>query len=166
MAKGMPSLLALLGLVAVAGYQHRDKIAGALGDMQKRADSRSGEEPGGLEGLISGIGGLFGGSGNADDNVLTAGLADLIDRFKSSGQGEVADSWVNPDVETRGLTPDEVERAVGAENLEELSRRTGLSRAELVQRLATEIPRQVDEMTPGGRMPTEQEARQRFSQAV
>ena len=87
MAKGMPSLLALLGLVAVAGYQHRDKIAGALGDMQKRADSQPGEQPGGLDGLISGIGGLFGGDGNADDNVLTGGLADLMDRFKSSGQG-------------------------------------------------------------------------------
>ena len=35
MAKGYPSMLALLGLIAVAGYQNRDKIAdmvGRLGD--------------------------------------------------------------------------------------------------------------------------------------
>lgn len=166
MAKGMPSMLALLGLLAVAGYQNRDKIAGALGDLQRRSGSQPDGQPGGLDGLLSGLGGLFGGDGDPNDNVLTGGLADLIDRFKSAGQGEVADSWVNPDVETRGLTPAEVERAVGDETLDDLSQRTGLSRAELIARLATEIPRTVDEMTPGGRMPTEAEARQRFSQSV
>ena len=34
MAKGMPSLLALLGLVAVAGYQNRDKLRDMIGDAQ------------------------------------------------------------------------------------------------------------------------------------
>ena len=32
--KGMPSLLALLGLVAVAGYQNRDKIRDMIGDAR------------------------------------------------------------------------------------------------------------------------------------
>ena len=35
MAKGMPSLLALLGLVAVAGYQNRDKLRDMIGDAKK-----------------------------------------------------------------------------------------------------------------------------------
>ena len=30
MSRGMPSMVALLGLLAVAGYQNRDKIAEAL----------------------------------------------------------------------------------------------------------------------------------------
>ena len=33
MAKGYPSMLALLGLVAVAGYQNRDKIAEMVGKL-------------------------------------------------------------------------------------------------------------------------------------
>jgi hypothetical protein len=36
MARGMPSMVALLGLLAVAGYQNRDKIAEALAARQTR----------------------------------------------------------------------------------------------------------------------------------
>ena len=64
---------------------------------------------------------------------------------------------------TKGLTPSQVEQAVGAENLEELSRRTGLSRDELLERLATAIPENVDKLTPDGRFPTEDEARGYFA---
>ena len=39
MSRGMPSMVALLGLLAVAGYQNRDKIAEALGGLK--------QEPGG-----------------------------------------------------------------------------------------------------------------------
>ena len=42
---------------------------------------------------------------------------------------------------------------MGAENLAELSRRTGLSREDLLERLATTIPAAVDRATPGGNMP-------------
>ena len=45
MSRGMPSMMALLGLLAVAGYQHRDKIAEMLGGPK--------EEPGGGPGALS-----------------------------------------------------------------------------------------------------------------
>lgn len=156
MSKGMPSLLALLALLAVAGYQNRDKIGQVLGDLQAGAN-RSGEKPDGLGGMLSGLGSMLGGG-----NVLTGGLGDLMNSFKTAGQGDVADSWVNPGVPTRGLTPDQVEQAIGASNLDELSARTGLTRQELLQRLATAIPETVDKLTPGGAMPTEEEARARL----
>ena len=35
MNRGMPSMVALLGLLAVAGFQNRDKIAEALGGLNK-----------------------------------------------------------------------------------------------------------------------------------
>lgn len=159
MANRMPSLLALLGLAAVAGYQHRDKIAEALKGLQDRNSTSTGNAQGG-GGLLEGLGGLLGGA--AGGGGLTGGLADLLDSFKNSGQEEVADSWVNPDVPTKGLTPNEVERAIGSDNLDELSRRTGLSRGELLQRLATAIPETVDNLTPNGRFPTEDEARGYF----
>ena len=38
MTRGMPSMVALLGLLAVAGYQNRDKIAEALG-MGRASDA-------------------------------------------------------------------------------------------------------------------------------
>jgi hypothetical protein len=36
MSRGMPSMVALLGLLAVAGYQNRDKIAEVMGGGSKR----------------------------------------------------------------------------------------------------------------------------------
>lgn len=159
MANRMPSMLALLGLLAVAGYQNRDKIGEALKGLQKPGTDPNAQ--GSLGGMLGGLGDLLGG-GNGSGNVLTGGLGDLLDRFKSSGQSETADSWVNPNVPTRGLGPDEVAQAIGDENLSELTKRTGLSRDELLQRLATAIPETVDKMTPDGQMPTEDQARGYF----
>lgn len=157
MSNGMPSMLALLGLVAVAGFQNRDKIANALGGLTKEGGALgSGANPGGL---LGGLGDILGGSSSSGSNVLTGGLGQLLDSFKAAGTEKVANSWVDPSVPTEGLTPQQVEAAVGAENLAELSRRTGISREQLLERLATAIPATVDQLTPGGRMPTESEAR-------
>lgn len=161
MANKMPSMLALLGLLAVAGYQNRDKISEALDGLKNRTPSPDGKPREGLDGILDGLGGLLGGA--AGGGGLAGGLGDLMDTFKKSGQADVADSWVTPGVPTKGLTPNQVEQAIGADNLEELSRRTGLSRDELLSRLATAIPENVDRMTPEGKFPTEDEARGYFS---
>lgn len=154
--RGMPSMVALLGLLAFAGYQNRDKIAEMLkgaGAGGTNPDRPPGSQPGGLEGVLSGLGGLIGGAGG-QGGTLTGGLGDLMDRFRENGQGEVADSWVKPGP-NRGLSAAEVERAVGADNIAELAERTGLSREELLERLATRIPEGVDELTPDGRFPAD-----------
>ena len=50
--------------------------------------------------------------------------------------------------------------AIGGDTLAELVQKTGLSRDELLQRLATAIPQTVDQLTPGGKLPqSETEAR-------
>ncbi|MDB5505883.1 MAG: hypothetical protein JWR75_521 [Devosia sp.] len=155
----MPSMMALLGLLAVAGYQNRDKLAGAVKGMQSNGGAAgvAGNNPvqDGLGGLMSSLGGLFGAGGAAGG--LSGGFNDLLGSFKSAGHSEVADSWVTPGVPTQGLTPDQVAQAVGENNLSELATRTGLSRDELLQRLSKSIPETVDRLTPDGRMPTDEE---------
>ena len=42
MAKAYPSMLALLGLIAVAGYQNRDRIADTVGKLGANAPRRAG----------------------------------------------------------------------------------------------------------------------------
>lgn len=160
MAKGMPSMLALLGLVAVAGYQNRDKISDALKGLQSSgADGRNG----GLDGILGGLGDMLGGNrAGSSSGGLAGGLGELMNTFKTAGQSETADSWVTPGVPTKGLTAQEVEQAIGSENLDELSSRTGLSRQNLLERLATAIPETVDRLTPEGRMPTDDQARDFF----
>jgi uncharacterized protein YidB (DUF937 family) len=159
-------MLALLGLLAVAGYQNRDKIGAALNNLQSGSGGGLGGLGGGignvLAGSSSGTGGLGGLLAGLGGGGLSGGLSDLINSFRSAGHGETADSWIKPGVPTQGLTPQQVEDSVGGEALDELAKRTGLTREELLQRLATSIPQTVDKLTPDGRMPTEDEARQRL----
>ncbi len=56
MARGMPSLAALLGLIAVAGYQNRDKI----GDFVKGLGNADRSNPGG--GMLDSVKNSFGDS--------------------------------------------------------------------------------------------------------
>jgi uncharacterized protein YidB (DUF937 family) len=157
MAKGMPSLLALLGLVAVAGYQNRDKLRDMIGDAQRGRSGGPDDQAGaaGSGGLLDEISQMFG-SGNSGRN-LSEGLGSLVDRFRNAGQGAKADSWVSTDA-NRELQPDELETAIGVDTIAELSRKTGLSRAELVTRLTAALPETVSRLTPDGRLPSETEA--------
>jgi len=157
MSRGMPSMTALLGLLAVAGYQNRDKIKEMLGGLTQ---SPSGQTGGGSQGSQGGgalgnLGGLL--SGASVGSVLSGGLRDLIERFKQNGQGSAADSWVRTGP-NQPVGPEQLQQAIGPEVLNTLSQQTGLSREELLSRLTRELPAAVDKFTPDGRLPNEDEA--------
>jgi uncharacterized protein YidB (DUF937 family) len=80
-------------------------------------------------------------------------LGELVERFKQAGHGEVADSWVGSGP-NRQVAPDDLENAIGPDVLEDLTRQTGLSREEILQRLSRDLPDAVDKYTPEGRLPT------------
>ena len=150
----MSRMTAVLGLLAVAGYQNRDKIAEMLGGLKQPADG--GPAPNNPQGGVLGkLGGLL--SGASAGGVLSGGLGDLVERFKQNGQGQAADSWVKKGPNQQ-LGPDQLEQAIGPDVLNTLSQQTGLSREELLSRLTRELPAAVDKFTPEGRLPTEDEA--------
>ena len=156
MSRGMPSMVALLGLLAVAGYQNRDKIAEVMGGRQQEPEGKPDpSEPPSEGGLLGKLGGLLGGAGAG--SVLSGGLRDLVDRFKQNGHGPAADSWVSTGPNQQ-LRTDQLEQAIGPEALNALLKQTGLSREELLSRLTRELPTAVDKLTPAGRLPTEEEA--------
>lgn len=144
MNRGYPSLTALLGLLAVVGYQNRDKI----GEMLSKVGQGSGQ--GGDDGLLGKLGGMLGGSSSED--VVNGGVGELVDRFRQSGHGEAADSWVQTGP-NKELTADQLGKAIGPDILGTLSAQTGLSRDELLKRLAGVLPSAVDQYTPEGRLP-------------
>jgi len=158
MTRGMPSMVALLGLLAVAGYQNRDKIAEALGGLKQAPAGGPGGQPNqgtGQGGILGNLGGLLGGA--SAGSVLSGGLGQLIDRFKQNGHGQAADSWVSTGP-NQPIAPDQLEQAIGPDVLNTLTQQTGLSRQELLSRLTRELPAAVDKFTPAGRLPTEDEA--------
>ena len=165
-SKGMPSLLALLGLVAVAGFQNRDKIRDMIGDARAGAPAGGAPDPTGTVtadagsggGLLGDIGKMFGGADDSGRN-LKDGLDSLMDRFRTTGHGEKADSWVSSGSNT-GIEENELETALGGDTLDELAQKTGLSRAEILSRLKTSLPDAVNRLTPQGRVPSEDEARE------
>src|SRR5215207_6988198 len=149
MSRGFPSMTALLGLLAIAGYQNRDKIAEMLGGGQNTpGGSATGSGLGGLLGQLSGGLGAGGVGG-----LLSNGLGELVDRFKQSGQADNVDSWVGTGP-NKQIAPPQLEQAIGADVLETLSTQTGLSKEELLARLSHELPNAVDKYTPQGHLPT------------
>ena len=142
MSRGFPSMTALLALLAVAGYQNRDKIT----EMLKGAGRGDQSSGGNLGNILSGLGGVGAGG------LLGGGLSELIERFKQSGQGEIAESWVRPGP-NKPCTIEVLRGALGPDVLANLVQQTGLTEDELVSRLCKNLPEAVDKYTPEGRLP-------------
>ena len=155
MPRGMPSMTALLGLLAIAGYQNRDKIKEMLGGLRQEPVGVPGSNNQGQGGVLGNLGGLL--SGASVGSVLSGGLRDLVEHFKRNGQGHAADSWVRTGP-NQPLAPDQLQQAIGPEVLNTLSQQTGLSPEELLSRLTRDLPAAVDKFTPQGRLPSEDEA--------
>lgn len=149
MSRGMPSMTALLGMLAIAGYQNRDKLA----DMFRNATA--GQPAGGakdsLSRMLGNLGSLVGGGGVG--SLLNGGIGELLEHFKQNGQGEAAQSWIGQGP-NREIAPPELRQAIGPDVLQKLEQQTGLSQQEILDRLSRELPTAVDKYTPDGRLPT------------
>jgi uncharacterized protein YidB (DUF937 family) len=58
----------------------------------------------------------------------------------------------------RQIAPGDLAHALGGDTLNALSRQTGMDRDELLEGLSQHLPEFVDQLTPEGRLPTEEEA--------
>src|SRR5215210_1223566 len=86
MSRGMPSMTGLLGMLALAGYQNRDKliemfnsVAGSASRPDGSGQPRAGGDlPGSLSSILggAGVGGLLGG-----------GLSELLEQFTKTVKG-------------------------------------------------------------------------------
>jgi uncharacterized protein YidB (DUF937 family) len=174
-----PLVLALLGLLAYKAFKGRGAQTpaapeqgtargettaapgGGLGDILGGLfGGRTGAGPaqpgGSLNDLLrGGLGGLLGGA--AAGSVLSGGLGNLIRDLQHGGQSDVAESWVRPGP-NRQIAPGDLAHALGGDTLDALSRQTGMDRDELLEGLSQHLPEFVDQLTPQGRLPTEEEA--------
>ncbi|MEL6063004.1 MULTISPECIES: YidB family protein [unclassified Methylobacterium] len=154
MSEGYPSMTALLGLLAVAGFQNHDKIGQWLGHHGATTtparplptEPAGASVPGNLERLIGGVGSLSVGS------LIGRGLSELVDHFTKGGHAETAHSWINHGP-NRDIPEADLERATGPQTLAALEQRTGLSKAELLARLSRDLPSAIDRYSPDGRLP-------------
>lgn len=148
MRRGMPSMTALLAMLAIAGYQNRDKLAELMKGAGGGGSSAGGQQP--LGGMLGNLGGMLGSGGIG--GLLNGGIGELLERFNQNGQGEVADSWVKPGP-NKDISSQQLKEAVGSDVLEKLAQQTGLSQDDIVARLSRELPSAIDKYTPDGRLP-------------
>ncbi|MEZ5738050.1 MAG: YidB family protein [Burkholderiaceae bacterium] len=122
MARRTPSMTALLGLLAIAGYQNRDKIGDLIG---KAKDALSGAGQGGGAAPASELEVMF--DEKSAGGTLSSGLNDVFETFNKSGHADTVGSWVGKG-QNRPLDPRALQAAVGDDTLDELSAKLGLSR--------------------------------------
>ena len=140
---------------AMAGGGLADVLGGLFGG--KTASAPAGTTSGGNLGdlLKGGLGGLLGGA--AAGSVLSGGLGNLLQGFQESGHGHTADSWVGTGP-NKAIAPNDLADALGSDTLDTLSQHTGMGRNDLLEALRHQLPGFVDQLTPHGRIPSEDEA--------
>ena len=149
-----PMTKALIGVIA---YTAIKSFTGSQASAGTNAGTQTpGASGGGLDDLLKGgLGGLLG--GGAAGSVVSGGLNDLLKQFQQNGQGEVAQSWIGRGP-NKAISPNDLASALGADRINTLASISGMSRDDLLNGLSQQLPDVVDQLTPDGRLPTEQEA--------
>ena len=113
-----------------------------------------GGQSGGLGGPSGGLGGLL--QGGLAGGALSGLFGGLVDQLRKSGYGDQVDSWIGAG-QNKPIAPHDMARALGPDTLGELEQHTGLSRDQLLAELSHELPASIDHVTPGGRVPSDEE---------
>ena len=138
-----PVMLGLMGLLAYRTLKGKGRLADMLGTNQTGGNVGNAPTAGGLGSVLGG-------------GSLGAGLKDLLDRFRQSGQEDKVQSWVSTGT-NKSIAPNEIEQALGGERIQWLMEQTGMPRDQLLNGLSGELPQAIDKLTPDGRLPTDEE---------
>ena len=126
---------------------------GGLGDIL--GGILGGGQTGGAPGAGNKLGGLLGGA--AAGGVLNGGLRHLLGDLEQNGQGDAVKSWIGTG-ENRSISKGDLAQAVGSEDIDAVARHTGMPREQVLSALSEHLPEVVNQLTPAGRLPTDQEA--------
>src|SRR3984957_14955227 len=152
-----PMTMAILGLLAwKAGKHFSGSQPGASPAPAPSSGSSAGGGMGGGLGdvLKGGLGGLL--AGGAAGSVISGGLGDLFKQLQQNGHGGTATPW-GGNGPNKTISPHDPASARGADQIDNLSSQSGLSRDELLAGLAQHLPDVINHLTPDGRLPTESE---------
>ena len=108
-------------------------------------------------------------SGSADPNPASAspaeasapgdvlgGLGGLLKQFQQNGFGDAINSWIGTG-SNDAITPGQISKAIDPSIIDALAQRFGLPKEQISQILSQLLPKTVDQLTPEGRLPTQQE---------
>jgi uncharacterized protein YidB (DUF937 family) len=123
-------------------------------------------------GLLDGLlGGLLGGSQQSGNPLLQiaidmllkngqgggGGLGELMGMFRQAGLGRQLDSWISTGA-NQEIDGAQLSSALGAERVREIAARLGMSSGDVAGGLAKILPELIDQVTPTGQVPQDQNA--------
>jgi uncharacterized protein YidB (DUF937 family) len=152
-----PITLALMGILAYRTYQGKGRLAewiGRRGPNSEPLSGSGGQSAQQITDLLQSLGAA----------PLVQGLQDLLKDFQQKGFGETIKSWIEPGT-NKPMSSAQLEQALGPQKIEWLMKETGLSKAQLLEGLSRELPATVDQLTPDGRLPTQQDAEKQIANA-
>jgi len=82
----------------------------------------------------------------------TEGLSGLAQNFQSQGLGDTFSSWVSTG-ENKPIQPQQLQGALGADVLQQLTGGSGMSLQAALPLLAQLLPAVIDKLTPQGQLP-------------
>jgi uncharacterized protein YidB (DUF937 family) len=98
-------------------------------------------------------------AGGVLGSVLGGGLRNLVQDMQANGHGREAQSWVgngpNEDISETDLA-----NAIGADDIDHVAQQTGVPRDQLLSELRRYLPGAIDQLTPRGQLPSEEESSQ------
>jgi len=150
-----PITMAILGLLAYKALKGLTSQPGASPAAPGTVPAPGANTSGGLGNILKGgLGSLL--AGSAAGSALSGGLNDLLKQLQQAGQGEVAKTWV-ANGPNHPISSDDLAKALGADQINALMAHSGMSRDDLLGALSQYLPEAVNQLTPNGRLPTEQE---------
>ena len=162
--KGMsPITMAVLGLLAykaIKSFTAPSTSPAAPGANKPAPSGQTANTSGDIGDILkNGLGGLLG--AGAAGTVLSGGLNDLLKQFQQAGHGNTANSWVG-NGPNKSISADDLAKVLDSDQIKTLMAHAGLSRDEVLNALSEHLPGLVNEMTPNGQLPTEQEVSRMF----
>ena len=112
-----------------------------------------------LDSILSAVSGKSNTSGEAAPLIgilsgllaQSGGLQGLANKFSQSGQGDAFSSWVGM-AENQPVSSDQIQKALGSDQISALAARMGVDPALASQFLAEYLPKIVDKLTPEGKL--------------
>jgi uncharacterized protein YidB (DUF937 family) len=156
-----PITLALIGILAYRTYHGKGRLAEWMGRRGADADVAA-TTGGNATQPVPDVVQSLGAAPLVQGLQVVQGLQDLLKDFQQKGFGETIKTWIEPGT-NKPMSSSELEQALGRQKMEWLMEETGLSKAELLEGLSRELPATVDQLTPEGRLPTEQEAEKQIA---
>ena len=115
-----------------------------------------------LDGLLgSALGGMLGGSGQAQNPLLRAalqilqqngGIDGVLDKFRQGGYANHADSWQSTG-QNMPITGSALQEVLGSGAIGQIAQQLGMSHGDAAGGLAQMLPQLIDKFTPNGEVP-------------